>query len=88
MAKVFVPVMRKVEQRKQGNSNSKIRVGFTHIRKIQMDINLIAQHMTDKIIDDVDIVDGASEMIITLSDGSSVEIVVDSIYMNVQDLDD
>lgn len=53
-----------------------------------MDINLIAQHMTDKIIDDVDIVDGASEMIITLSDGSSVEIVVDSIYMNVQDLDD
>ena len=53
-----------------------------------MDIQLIALHMLDKTIDNVDVVHGESEMIITLSDGSTVEMIVDSIYMNIQDLDD
>ncbi len=53
-----------------------------------MDIQLIALHMQDKTIDSVDLVYGEDTMIINLSDGSSVELIVDSAYMNVQDLDD
>jgi hypothetical protein len=53
-----------------------------------MDVQLIALHMADKTIDAVDVVQGESELIIHLSDGSSVELIVDSIYMNVQELDD
>ena len=34
------------------------------------------------------VVQGESELIIHLSDGSSIELIVDSIHMNVQDLDD
>ena len=66
----------------------KIRLGFTHIRKIEMDVHTIALHMQDKTIDAVDIVQGESELILHLSDGSSVELIVDSIHMNIQDLDD
>lgn len=53
-----------------------------------MDVHLIALHMEDKIIDAVDVVQGESELIIHLSDGSSIELIVDSIHMNIQDLDD
>jgi len=77
-----------VEQTKQTNRNKKVRLGFAHIRKIEMDVNLIALHMLDKTIDNVEVVGGDSEMIISLSDGSSIELIVDSIYMNIQDLDD
>ena len=42
----------------------------------------------DKTIDNVEVVGTDSEMIITLSDGSTVELIIDSIYMNIQDLDD
>ena len=52
-----------------------------------MDVNLIGLHMIDKTIDNVDIVNGDSEIIIYLSDGSSIELIIDSIYMNVPDLD-
>ena len=52
-----------------------------------MDVHTIALHMQDKTIDAVDIIKGESEMILHLSDGSSVELIVDSIHMNVQDLD-
>lgn len=77
-----------MEQTKQTNKNKKVRLGFAHIRKIEMDVNLIALHMLDKTIDNVEVVGGDSEMIISLSDGSSIELIVDSIYMNIQDLDD
>ena len=77
-----------MEQTKQTNRNKKVRLGFAHIRKIEMDVNLIALHMLDKTIDNVEVVGGDSEMIISLSDGSSIELIVDSIYMNIQDLDD
>jgi len=80
--------LRKVVKIKQTNRNNKIKVGFAHIRKIEMDVNLIALHMLDKTIDNVEVVGGDSEMIISLSDGSSIELIVDSIYMNIQDLDD
>ena len=53
-----------------------------------MDVHTIALHMQNKTIDAVDIVQGESELIIHLSDGSSVELIIDSIYMNIQDLDD
>ena len=53
-----------------------------------MNVDLIALHMIDKTIDNVEVVGGNSEMIITLSDGSTVELIIDSIYMNIQDLDD
>ena len=52
-----------------------------------MDIQLIAKHMIDKTIDDVDIVYGENTMTIFLSDGSSVEMIVDSIYLNTIDYD-
>lgn len=75
-------------KRKKTYRKNKIRVGYTHIRKIDMDVNFIALHMIDKTIDNVDIVSGDSEIIISLSDGSSIELIIDSIYMNVPDLDD
>ena len=53
-----------------------------------MDIQLIALHMLDKTIDNVDIVHSEDTMVIHLDDGSSVELIIDSAYMNVQDLDD
>jgi hypothetical protein len=83
-----VPRLRKVVKTKQTNRNKKITVGFSHIRKMEMDIQLIALHMLDKTIDNVDVVHGEDTMVIHLDDGSSVELIVDSIYMNVQDLDD
>ena len=73
---------------KQTYKKIKIRGGFTHIRKVQMDIQLIALHMQDKTIDSVDVVHGEDTMVIHLSDGSSVELIIDSAYMNIQDLDD
>ena len=77
-----------MEQRKQSNKNNKIRVGFTHLERIPVDIKLIALHMVDKTIDNVEIAYDDSEIIISLDDGTSVELIVDSIHMNVPNLDD
>jgi hypothetical protein len=52
-----------------------------------MDIQLIALHMLDKTIDDVDIVFGENTMTIFLDDGSSVEMIVDSIHLNATEYD-
>ena len=43
---------------------------------------MIAKHMINKTIDDIDIVYGENTMTIFLDDGSSVEMIVDSIYLN------
>ena len=80
--------MWEMEQRKKAYRKSKIRVGYTHIRKMRMDIQLIALHMLDKTIDNVDVVHGEDTMVIHLSDGSSVELIIDSAYMNIQEIDD
>jgi|TARA_R110002167_G_scaffold87110_1_gene235660 hypothetical protein len=55
---------------------------------MEMDIQLIAVHMLDKTIDNVDVVHGEDTMVIHLDDGSIIELIIDSAYMNVQDLDD
>ena len=55
---------------------------------MKMDIQLIALHMLDKTIDNVDVVHGEDTMVIHLSDGSSVELIIDSAYMNIQEIDD
>jgi hypothetical protein len=55
---------------------------------MEMDIQLIAAHMTDKTVNSVDIVYGEDTMIINLDDGTTIELIVDSAYMNVPELDD
>ena len=52
-----------------------------------MDILLIAKHMMDKTIDDIDIVYGENTMTIFLDDGYSVEMIVDSIHLNATEYD-
>ena len=52
-----------------------------------MDINFIAKHMLDKTIDDIDIVFGENTMTIFLDDGSSVEMIIDSIHLNSTEYD-
>jgi len=53
-----------------------------------MDIQEIAEQMTGKMIDAVDVVVGEDTMIIYFDDGSDVELIVDHIYCNRPDLDD
>ena len=77
-----------MEQNKNISKEKQIRVSYTHIKKIKMDIQLIALHMLDKTIDNVDIVHGEDTMVIHLGDGSSIELIIDNAYMNIQDLDD
>ena len=48
---------------------------------------MIAKHMINKTIDDIDIVYGENTMTIFLDDGSSVEMIVDSIYLNTAEYD-
>ena len=52
-----------------------------------MDIQMIAEHMLNKTIDDIDIVYGENTMTIFLDDGSSVELIVDSIHLNSTEYD-
>jgi hypothetical protein len=77
-----------MEQAKHPYEQIKIRVGYQHIRKIKVDIQIIADHMTGKIIEAVDIVYGEDTLTIWLDDGSSVELIIDSIFANIPDLDD
>ena len=53
-----------------------------------MDIQEIADHIIGKTIDSVDVVYGENTLIIYLDDGSNVELIVDSIYANLPQLDD
>ena len=53
-----------------------------------MDINTIADIMEGKTIEDVQVVYGEDVLTLFLSDGSSIEIVVDSIYADIPELDD
>lgn len=53
-----------------------------------MDIDKIADIMEGKTIEDVQVVYGEDTMILFLSDGSSIEIVIDSIYADIPELDD
>lgn len=53
-----------------------------------MDINEIAEHMVGKTIESVDVCFGEDTIIIYLSDGSDIEVIIDSIYTNIPDKDD
>jgi len=58
------------------------------MKEVPMDIQEIADHIIGKTIDSVDVVYGENTLIIYLNDGSNVEMIVDSIYANVPQLDD
>ena len=61
---------------------------FTHQRlRLIMDIEEIAQHMTDKLVIGVEVLYDANTMILTLDDGSSIELIVDSIFAEVPSYD-
>ncbi len=68
--------------------NNKHLVGYQHLKEVKMDIQEISKHIVGKTIDAVDVVYGEDSMVIYLDDGSSVELIIDSIYANVPDLDD
>ena len=77
-----------MEQVKHSHEQTKTRVGYQHIRKIQMNIETIAEHITGKVIDAVDVVYGEDTLTLWLDDGTSVEMIIDSIFANIPDLDD
>lgn len=58
------------------------------MKEVPMDVQEIADHIIGKTIDSVDVVYGENTLIIYLNDGSNVEMIVDSIYANVPQLDD
>lgn len=76
-----------VEEQQKDSTNEKIRVGYQHLGR-SMDIDEIAAMMTGKMIEEVAITYGEDTMTLFLSDGSSIEIVIDSIYADIPDLDD
>ena len=53
-----------------------------------MNIDQIAEHMVGKIIEECQVVFGEDTLTIFLSDGTSIEIIVDSIYADIPELDD
>jgi len=52
-----------------------------------MDINEIADHMTDKLVIGVEIEYDNNTLVLTLDDGSTIELVVDSIFAEIQPYD-
>jgi hypothetical protein len=52
-----------------------------------MDIEEIAKHMTDKMVIGVEVEYDQNTMVITLDDGSTIELIVDSIYAEVPEYD-
>lgn len=53
-----------------------------------MDIDEIAQHMVGKVIEECLVTFGEDTITLYLSDGSSIEFVIDSIYADIPGLDD
>jgi len=76
-----------VEKQQTEERFQKVRVGYQHLGK-SMDIDKIAEVMTGKVIEEVAITWGEDTMTIFLSDGSSIEIVIDSIYADIPEMDD
>ena len=74
-----------MESREQVSSQ---REGFSNKRlRLIMNIDEIAQHMTDKTVIGVEVLYDANTMIVTLDDGSSIELIVDSIFAEVPSYD-
>jgi len=76
-----------VEEQQKDSTNEKVTIRYQHLGKT-MDIDEIAEIMTGKIIEEVAITYGEDTMTLFLSDGSSIEIVIDSIYADIPELDD
>ena len=76
-----------VEEQQASEGHEKVTIRHQHLGRT-MDIDEIAEVMTGKIIEEVAITYGEDTMTIFLSDGSSIEIVVDSIYADIPELDD
>ena len=76
-----------VEEQQTNQGLEKVTIRHQHLGRI-MDIDEIAEVMTGKIIEEVAITYGEDTMTIFLSDGSSIEIVIDSIYADIPELDD
>jgi len=76
-----------VEEQQKDSTNEKVTIRYQHLGKT-MDIDEIAEIMTGKLIEEVAITYGEDTMTLFLSDGSSIEIVIDSIYADIPELDD
>jgi CYTH domain-containing protein len=76
-----------VEKQQADEGHEKVRVSYQHLGR-SMDIDEIAEVMTGKIIEKIELTWGEDTMTMYLSDGSSVEIVIDSIYADIPELDD
>ena len=76
-----------VEKQQADQGHEKVRVRHQHLGR-SMDIDEIAEVMTGKMIEEVQITYGEDTMTLFLSDGSSIEIVIDSIYADIPELDD
>lgn len=80
-----MPRLQYMESREQVSSQ---REGFSNKRlRLIMNIDEIAQHMTDKTVIGVEVLYDANTMIVTLDDGSSIELIVDSIFAEVPSYD-
>ena len=64
----------------------KVVLKYQNLGRI-MNIDEIADVMEGKTIEDVRVVYGEDTLIIYLSDGSSIEIIVDSIYADIPEFD-
>lgn len=76
-----------VEEQQKDGGVTKVRVGYQHLGRI-MDIDEIAQHMVGKVIEECLVTFGEDTITLYLSDGSSIEFVIDSIYADIPGLDD
>lgn len=76
-----------VEKQQETKDHEKITIGYQHLGR-SMDIDEIAAVMTGKLIEEVAITYGEDTMTLFLSDGSSIEIVIDSIYADIPEMDD
>ena len=76
-----------VQKQQADKGIKKVKVRHQHLGRT-MNIDDIAQVMTGKMIEEVAITYGEDTMTLFLSDGSSIEIVVDSIYADIPELDD
>ena len=70
-----------VEEQQTNKGLEKVTIRHQHLGRT-MDIDEIAEVMTGKIIEEVAITYGED------TDGSSIEIVIDSIYADIPELDD
>ena len=76
-----------VEKQQADEGHKKVRIGYQHLGR-SMDIDELAEVMTGKMIEEVLVTYGEDTMTLYLSDGSSIEIVIDSIYADIPELDD